>query len=60
LPQAAGGFALKQLEAFPPDLQPPAAEGFAPSPPVAFGGWSLHSQTPVTPPSLRNPGYATG
>ena len=47
------------LGAFPPNLQPPAASGFAPRPPLASGGWGLRPQTPQTaPPPLRISGYA--
>ena len=35
---------------------PPAAVGFAPSPP-ASGGWGLSPHTPKPSPPLRNSGY---
>ena len=36
---------------------PPAAGGFNPRPPLAFGGWGLCPQTPKTSPTLRISGY---
>ena len=44
---SAGGSALRPL---PPSPQPPAARGFAPRPPLAYGGWGLRPQTPQTAP----------
>ena len=60
---SAGGSAprppcLRRLGASPPNPQPPAAGGFAPTPPLASGGWGLCPQTPQTAPPLRISGYA--
>ena len=50
---------FQALGAPPPDPVPPTAGGFAPTPPIASGGWELRPQTSKTaPPQLRIPGYA--
>ena len=49
---------FRALGALPPNPQPPAAGGFAPTPPLASGGWGLRPQTPQTAPPLRISGYA--
>ena len=45
---------------FSPDLQPPAAGGFAPRPLLASGSWGLRPQTPILAPPLRVSGYEPG
>ena len=51
---------FRALRAFSPDPQPPAAGGFAPTPPLASGGWGPRPQTPKIAPLLRISGYAPG
>ena len=63
---SAGGSAprspcFRKLGAFPPDPQPTAAGGFAPTPTLASGALWLRPRPQISPPPpLRIPGYAPG
>ena len=50
---------FRALGALPQTPVPPAAGGFAPRPPLAYGGWGLRPQTPKLVPPLRISGYAS-